>query len=58
LARCECERELRLRIVDERRAAAEASEKQKMRDLLARQMDIKRQREANEKAHNDEQAMI
>lgn len=58
MARYEYERELRLRIEDERRAAVEAREKQKMRDLLARQMDEKRQREAFEKAHNDEQAMI
>lgn len=58
LAKYEYEREMRLRIEDERRAAREAAEKAQMRELLNRQMQEKKQREQAEKAHNDEQAMI
>lgn len=47
-----------MRMEDERRMLREANEKQQMRDLLSRQMQEKRDREAAEKAHNDEQAYI
>lgn len=46
LARYEYEREARMRLEDERRQQREAQEKQKMRDLLHRQMTEKRDREA------------
>lgn len=52
------EREMRLRMEDERRADRDRREKEEMRKLLAKQMDEKRQREAAEKALNDEQAVI
>lgn len=42
LAKYERERELRMRIEDERRAKQEAEDKKKMRDLLARQVQEKR----------------
>ena len=58
LARYEHEREMRLRMEDQRRMEREAKDKQQMRDLLARQMQEKREREAAEKALNDEQAVI
>ena len=49
---------MRARLEDERRAARVAAEKNEMRSLLSKQMDEKRQREAAEKALNDEQAQI
>ena len=58
LMRYEMEKEMRARLADEQRAAREAAEKAEMRKLLAQQMDEKRQREAAEKALNDEQAVI
>ena len=58
LMRYEMEKEMRARLADEARAAREAAEKLEMRKLLAQQMDEKRQREAAEKALNDEQAQI
>ena len=58
LLKYELEREMRLRLEDERRAERDRQEKEEMRRLLAKQMNEKRLREAAEKAHNDEQAMI
>ena len=58
LQRYEMEKEMRARMADEQRMAREAEEKAEMRKLLAQQMDEKRQREAAEKALNDEQAVI
>ena len=58
LQRYEMEKEMRARMADEQRMAREAAEKAEMRKLLAQQMDEKRQREAAEKALNDEQAVI
>jgi hypothetical protein len=58
LAKYEHDREMRLRQEDERRMQREANDKQRMRDLLNKQMQEKKEREAAEKAHNDEQAMI
>ena len=58
LMRYEMEKEMRARLADEARAARAAAEKAEMRKLLAQQMDEKRQREAAEKALNDEQAVI
>ena len=58
LQKYEMEKEMRARLADEQRAAREAAEKAEMRKLLAQQMDEKRQREAAEKALNDEQAVI
>ena len=49
---------MRARLEDERRAARIAAEKEEMRKLLAQQMDEKRQREAMDKADNDQQAEI
>ena len=49
---------MRLRTEDERRMMREKMEKDEMRRLLARQMAEKKQREAAEKALNDEQAYI
>ena len=45
LAKYEYDREIRMRMEDERRQKREALEKQQMRDLLARQMAEKRERE-------------
>jgi hypothetical protein len=45
LAKYEYDREMRMRMEDERRQKREALEKQQMRDLLARQMAEKRERE-------------
>ena len=58
LQKYEMEKEMRARLEDERKAARVQAEKQEMRSLLAKQMDEKRQREAAEKALNDEQAQI
>ena len=58
LQRYEMEKEMRLRLEDERRADRDRREKEEMRKLLAKQMSEKRQREAAEKALNDEQAVI
>ena len=58
LAKYEYDKEMRMRMEDERRMQREAREKQQMRDLLNRQMEEKRLREAAEKALNDEQAVI
>jgi len=56
--RYEMEKEMRARLEDERRAARIAAEKEEMRKLLAQQMEEKRQREAMDKADNDQQAEI
>lgn len=53
LAKYEYEREMRMRIEDDRRAKRDADDKQRMRELLSRQMQEKKDREAAEKAHND-----
>jgi hypothetical protein len=58
LAKYEYEREMRMRMEDERRKQRDADDKARMRDLLARQMQEKKDREAAEKANNDEQARI
>ena len=49
---------MRARLEDERRLERERREKEQMRKLLALQMQEKAQREAAEKALNDEQAVI
>lgn len=49
---------MRARLEDERRMERERKEKEQMRQLLVRQMAEKNQREAQEKALNDEQAVI
>ena len=54
----EMEKEMRARLEDERRAERDRREKEQMRELLARQMAEKQQRERCEKALNDEQAVI
>jgi len=58
LTKYEVEKEMRLRLEDERRADRDRAEKEEMRRLLARQMDEKRAREGAERALNDEQAVI
>lgn len=58
LTKYEMERELRLRQEDQARMARERQEKDEMRQLLTRQMEEKRTREAAAKAHNDEQAVL
>ena len=52
------ERETRLRMEDERRMARDKQEKDQMRSVLYKQMEEKRRREKDEKALNDEQAVI
>lgn len=54
----EMEKEMRARLEDERRQERERKEKEQMRMLLSKQMREKQDREALEKAHNDEQAVI
>lgn len=54
----EMEKEMRARLEDERRQERERKEKEQMRILLSKQMREKQDREALEKAHNDEQATI
>lgn len=58
LQRYEMEREMRLRAEDERRLERARLEKEAMKAVLYKQMMEKRQREASEKALNDEQAVI
>lgn len=58
LQRYEHQKEVRARLEDERRMERERKEKDEMRMLLFRQMQEKRQREAAEKALNDQQAVI
>ena len=52
------ERELRLREEDRQRIARERQEKEDMRALLNRQMQEKKSREQQAKAHNNEQAVL
>lgn len=54
LTRYELERELRLREEDRARAERERKEKSEMADLLRRQVQEKKMREAAIKANNDE----
>lgn len=58
LAKFEHDREMRLRQEDERRRQRDLEDKAQMRDLLARQMQEKKDREAAEKANADDQARI
>jgi len=52
------EREMRLRIEEQKKAEREAIEKTEMRALLAKQMDEKERREQRMKGNIDEQAVI
>ena len=58
LARYQLEKEMRERMLEQRRMEAEKQEKDQMRDLLSRQMVEKNDRESRAKAHHDEQAQI
>lgn len=58
LAKYEHDREMRMRLEDERRVQREAAEKAQMRELLFRQVQEKKNREAAEKASTMEQADI